>query len=303
MKTIRIGTRTSPLAMWQANAVKDALLSKGYRALCIGIESSGDLDLKTPLYAMGIAGVFTKELDTALLNDKIDIAVHSLKDVPTLLASGLSLSAVLPRGSFEDVIVTKYAVDFIEKGLTIASSSIRRKSQWLERFPTHQIVPVRGNIQTRLNKLNDQKELSGMIFAKAGLERLGLLNENTTTLDWMLPAPAQGIIGVICRSNDTTIQDICQKINHYQTFVAALIEREFMYTLQGGCSVPVSCLTRFEDNNILIEGAIHSIDGTKSYRSKKRLTNDQIIGAGASFANDMLAIPGATLLMEEIRKK
>lgn len=302
MKKIRIGTRTSPLAMWQANAVKNALVEKGYDATCIGIESAGDRDLTTPIYAMGIAGVFTKELDIALLNDKIDLAVHSLKDVPTQLASGLSLCAVLPRGSSEDVIVTKNAVNFFEKGLSIASSSVRRKSQWLKRYPTHQIVPVRGNIQTRLKKLNDNKDLAGMIFAKAGLERLGLINEHTITLDWMLPAPAQGIVGIVCNSNHKAINDICQQINDTQTFMAAQIEREFMYTLQGGCSIPVSCLTTFQTNEIVIEGAIHSLDGTKSYRKEKRITNDQAMGGGASLAMELLTLPGASILMDEIRK-
>lgn len=302
MKTLRIGTRTSPLAMWQANAVKNALAEKGYDATCIGIESSGDRDLTTPIYAMGIAGVFTKELDIALLNDKIDLAVHSLKDVPTQLASGLSLSAVLPRGSSEDVIVIKQAVDFTEKGLTIASSSIRRKSQWLERYPTHNVIPVRGNIQTRLKKLKDNKDIAGMIFAKAGLERLGLINDYTITLDWMLPAPAQGIVGIVSNENDKTINHICQQINDAQSFLAAQIEREFMYTLQGGCSIPVSCLTTFQANEIVIEGAIHSLAGTKSYRKEKRIALDQSTGAGASLAMELLALPGASLLMDEIRK-
>lgn len=302
MKTIRIGTRTSPLAMWQANAVKNALLEKGYDAKCIGIESAGDRDLTTPIYAMGITGVFTKELDIALLNDKIDLAVHSLKDVPTQLASGLSLSAVLPRGSSEDVIVTKDAVDFTEQGLTIASSSVRRKSQWLERYPTHQIVPVRGNIQTRLKKLNENEDIVGMIFAKAGLERLGLMNHHTIALDWMLPAPAQGIVGIVCNTKDNATNDICKQINDSQTFIAAQIEREFMYTLQGGCSIPVSCLTTFQSNEIVIEGAIHSLDGTKSYRKENRITKDQAMGAGASLAIELLTLPGASLLMDEIRK-
>lgn len=302
MKTIRIGTRTSPLAMWQANAVKNALVEKGYDATCIGIESTGDKDLTTPIYAMGITGVFTKELDIALLNDKIDLAVHSLKDVPTQLASGLSLSAVLPRGSFEDVLVTKQAFDFTAKGLTIASSSIRRKSQWLERYPTHQIVPVRGNIQTRLQKLNDNNDIAGMIFAKAGLERLGLINDCTITLDWMLPAPAQGIVGIICNANNRSMHDICQQINDSQTFMAAKIEREFMYTLQGGCSIPVSCLTSFQCDEIVIAAAMHSLDGTKSYRKEKRIARNQTKAAGATIAMELLALPGASLLLDEIRK-
>lgn len=302
MKTIRIGTRTSPLAMWQANAVKNALFKKGYDATCIGIESSGDRDLTTPIYAMGISGVFTKELDIALLDDKIDIAVHSLKDVPTQLASGLTLCAVLPRGSSEDVIVTKHPVDFFEKGLTIASSSIRRKSQWLERYPTHNVIPVRGNIQTRLKKLKDNKDLAGMIFAKAGLERLGLINDCTITLDWMLPAPAQGIVGIICNANNRFIHDICQQINDSQTFMAAKIEREFMYTLQGGCSIPVSCLTSFQCDEIVIAAAMHSLDGTKSYRKEKRIARNQTKAAGATIAMELLALPGASLLLDEIRK-
>lgn len=301
MNAIRIGTRTSPLARWQANAVKDAFLKNGFGATCIGIESSGDVDLTTPLYAMGISGIFTKELDTALLNNNIDVAVHSLKDVPSQLASGLILAAVLPRGSAEDVIVTKPSVDLNKERIVIATSSIRRKSQWLERYPTHQIIPIRGNVQTRLHKLETDPDLAGMIFAKAGLERLGLLNANAITLDWMLPAPAQGIIGVVCRSDDSVVRRICKQINDTQSLIAAEIEREFMYSLQAGCSVPISCVTSFEKDAIVIKAGIHNLTGTKSYKYEKKITYNEVSGVGRSLAMELLNLPGASLLMEEIR--
>jgi hydroxymethylbilane synthase len=302
MNKIRIGTRTSALAIWQANAVRDALQARGYDAVCVGIESTGDKDLTSPLYAMGITGVFTKELDSALLENKIDIAVHSLKDVPTEPANGLVLSAVLPRGPAEDVVVCKSGVDLQTPELKIATSSIRRKAQWLEKYPSHQILPVRGNIQTRLRKLEEQQDLAGMVFARAGLERLNQMSEHTFTLDWMLPAPAQGIIGILCRCSENKILAACQQINDASTYIVAEIERQFMYTLQGGCSVPVSCLTIIDDDFLVVRGALHSMDGQKAYRIEKRYPLTFAGEAGADAAHELLNVPGASKLIDEIRR-
>lgn len=302
MKLIRIGTRTSPLAMWQANQVKAALLDIGIDSICVGIDSSGDIDLTTPLYSLGITGIFTKELDIALLQNRIDIAVHSLKDVPTEPAHGLVISGVLPRGPYEDVIVLKPGTDLNCEGLTIATSSTRRRSQWLERYPTHKIVPVRGNIQTRLGKLTEQRELSGMIFAKAGLERLGLICSHTLELGWMLPAPAQGIVGIICRAEDIHSNEVCRLISDEKTLLAACTERDFMRTLQGGCSVPVSCLLKFENETAVLKGTIHDLEGTKSYRAEKRVSLGQLENAGRQLAQEMLALTGVPALLNEIRR-
>ena len=171
---IRIGTRRSTLALWQANEVKNKLETFGHSCKLIHVESSGDQDLTQPLYAMGIQGIFTKNLDTALLNKSVDIAVHSLKDVPTLLPEGIIISAFLERGAVNDVMV--YHKDFInwQKNTQIGTGSLRRRAQWLRKYPHHSTENLRGNLQKRLNKLN-AANWGGAIFAQAGLERLNLL--------------------------------------------------------------------------------------------------------------------------------
>src|SRR5687768_3335249 len=174
--TIRIGTRESQLAVWQAKQVKNLLAQHGIASDLIYIKSEGDIDLKTPLYEMGVLGIFTRSLDTALLNDKIDIAVHSMKDVPTRLPQGIALAAVLKRGSFQDLLVYKENITFLDDQYSkavIATSSIRRKAQWLHRYPNHTIKNLRGNVNTRLQKLGGSY-WNGAVFAAAGLERINL---------------------------------------------------------------------------------------------------------------------------------
>ena len=173
-KIIRIGTRESQLAVWQANEVKNLLSKNGFSSELIYIKSEGDIDLHTPLYEMGVQGVFTRSLDLALLNDRIDIAVHSMKDVPTSLPEGIVQSAILERGSYKDIFVYKQDADFLNDlnaSAIIATSSIRRKSQWLNRYPNHRIENIRGNVNTRLKKILEQ-DWKGAIFAAAGLERI-----------------------------------------------------------------------------------------------------------------------------------
>ena len=295
-KHIRIGTRDSQLAVWQAEQVKSLLAQNGYASELVYIKSEGDIDLVTPLYEIGVQGVFTRSLDIALLNDKIDIAVHSMKDVPTQLAKGVAQAAVLKRGSHKDVlvphpdlkdinkifgrgIITEQQVTITTKGsktkegrvtnhldtgekvnAIIATSSIRRKAQWLNRFPHHTIETLRGNVNTRLRKLKESN-WHGAIFAKAGLERINLLPENSIELDWMLPAPAQGAIMVVCREDDEYCLNACINFNDINTALCTKIERDFLRTLLGGCSTPISGLAEIKNNEVHFTGNILSPDG------------------------------------------
>lgn len=265
---LRIGTRSSPLAVWQANFAKKELAGHGIGARIVPIESEGDMDLTTPLYKMGIQGVFTRTLDAALLEGKIDIAVHSMKDVPTSLAQGLSVAAVLPRGKSGDVLLVKDPELFSEQGetkkaLTIATSSIRRKAQWLHRYPYHTMVDLRGNIQTRLQKLRENP-WDGAIFAEAALDRLEYTSGNRIALEWMLPAPSQGAVCLVCRTEDEKMMKLCRLVNHQPSCICTYIEREFLRYMQGGCSTPIAAHAEIIGGMILFKGRVNSTDGSYS---------------------------------------
>ena len=262
-KIIRIGTRESQLAVWQANEVKRLLELEGYDAELVYIKSEGDIDLQTPLYEMGVQGVFTRSLDLALLNNRIDIAVHSMKDVPTVLPVGIIQDAVLARASQKDLFVYKSDTVFLndfESSVVIATSSIRRKSQWLNRYPNHIIENIRGNVNTRLQKLKEQN-WEGAIFAAAGLERIGVRPENSIDLNWMLPAPAQGAIMIVSRDNDNFVLDATATINNPTTASCTKIERDFLRTLLGGCSTPISAFAEIKNEHVFFKGNILSLDG------------------------------------------
>jgi len=197
-KIIRIGTRESQLALWQANKVRKELAELGYESEIVPIKSTGDIILDKPLYELGITGVFTKNLDIAMLNGDIDIAVHSLKDVPTVLPEGIVQGAVLKRANYNDILVLKDTEEFFgQPNGVIATGSLRRKAMWLNRYPTHKVVDLRGNVNTRLQKLQDN-DWNGAVFAAAGLERIGKRPKGAINLSWMIPAPAQGAIMVAC---------------------------------------------------------------------------------------------------------
>ena len=301
-RNIKIATRSSPLALWQANAVKQQLEAKGNVCELVLIESTGDMQLAQPIYQMGITGVFTKQLDIALINKQADIAVHSLKDVPTQLAENTFLAAVLQRGAHEDVVVVKNkaVLDAYDTTTIIATSSLRRRAQWLARYKKHMPVPIRGNVQTRLRKFAEEN-IDAVIFAKAGLERLDLLTDNCITLDWMLPAPAQGIIGIVCRDDDNGMKEICAAINHRESFIAGHIEREFLRNLHGGCSVPISALAQVHETGVEFKGAIHSYDGSRCAQISFSVPASDWERAGEKAANMILQQPQAQDLIEEIR--
>ena len=338
---LRIGTRESQLAVWQANTVKHLLAANGFASELVYIKSEGDIDLKTPLYEMGVQGIFTRSLDIALLNNHIDIAVHSMKDVPTQLPMGIVQAAVLKRASYKDLLVFKgerkvleedlemvngqwsmvngeegqmsselsignkntsvtHNSKFLTRGsrppapdsrLIFATSSIRRKAQWLNRYPHHTLENLRGNVNTRLRKVVESS-WNGAIFAAAGLERIGLRPENSIELDWMLPAPAQGAIMVVCKENDAFAIDACSLFNDEETALCTHVEKDFLRQLMGGCSTPVSALAQIKNDEVIFKGNIFSLDGSERIDVQMKATQATALNLGTEAANELLANGG-----------
>ena len=297
--TIRIGTRDSELALWQANKVKHLLEQEGYHPVLKPVKSTGDLNLDQPLYEMGITGIFTKTLDVALIKGDIDIAVHSMKDVPTSLPKGVVEAAVLPRANTSDILIHKGLSEFTTEE-TIATGSLRRKAQWLSKYPTHNVVNLRGNVNTRLQKLEDSA-WSGAIFAAAGLERINLKPENHIELDWMIPAPAQGAMLVVTMAHNATCKQALEPINHPETALAVKVEREFLKTLEGGCTAPIGALARVNGNELELKAGLFSLDGKEKYLIRKSTPLEQVEGFGKRCANQVLS-QGGRELMAQLRE-
>ena len=302
-KTIRIGTRESQLAVWQARQVKELLTRSGYAAELIYLKSEGDIDLQTPLYEIGVQGIFTRSLDIALLNDKIDIAVHSMKDAPTQLANGIIQAAILKRASHKDLLVYKNDISFLSdfnSTAVIATSSIRRKAQWLNRYPNHTIENLRGNVNTRLHKV-EENNWNGAMFAAAGLERINLRSANTIELDWMLPAPAQGAIMVVCRNGDDFCLNACHHFNDADTALCTKIERDFLRALYGGCSTPISALAVIKNDVVYFKGNILSPDGKEKAELESSAPIFDRVNLGAKMALQLLQ-KGGQAIAENIHK-
>ena len=294
---MRIGTRESQLAVWQATQVKELLEKEGLSAVLVFIKSEGDIDLKTPLYEMGVQGVFTRSLDIALLNNKIDIAVHSMKDVPTQLPEDIRQAAVLPRGPVRDLLVYKTDLHFFDSSAPaqIATSSVRRRAQWLHKYPNHQLHNLRGNVNTRLRKLSEEP-WDAAIFAQAGLERISVRPEKSIVLDWMLPAPAQGAILVACRADDEASLSACQPLNDADTALCTKIERDFLRTLLGGCSTPISALAEIEDGDVYFAGELLSLDGQQRVTIEKILPVEKAATIGKTAAEELLDNGGRAIV-------
>ncbi len=299
-KSIRIGTRESQLAVWQASLVQQLLKAEGIESELVYIKSEGDIDLQTPLYEIGVQGIFTRSLDMALLGNKIDIAVHSMKDVPTQPAKGIVPAAVLKRASYKDLLVYKGEWSMANsESFTIATSSIRRKAQWLHRYPHHTIENLRGNVNTRLRKVSESN-CNGAIFAAAGLERINLRPGNSMELDWMLPAPAQGAIMVVAREGDKDSLDACRPSHDEATALCTRLERDFLRTLLGGCSTPISALAVIEGNEVHFRGNILSTDGKHKQEIEKRVAVSAAAGLGSAAAEELLQ-KGGKEIAEGIR--
>jgi len=291
---IRIGTRDSALALWQAQTVERQLKALGYQTTLVPIKSTGDIVLDKPLYEMGITGIFTKTLDIAMLNGTIDIAVHSMKDVPTVLPQGIVQAAVMERASYQDILVIKGHPDF-ESSCTIATGSLRRKAQWLAKYPHHTVVDLRGNVNTRLQKL-EHHDWAGAIFAKAGLERINVLPPQHIVLDWMIPAPSQGAMMITSLADDDFSLAACAKLNHQPTASCTAIEKDFLRTLEGGCTAPIGALAEHQENHILFKGVLFSLDGQQHIPIEKTIALDQASGFGKKCAEAILQQGGETLM-------
>jgi hydroxymethylbilane synthase len=296
-KTIRIGTRDSELALWQANTVQKKLQDLGYKTEIIAVKSDGDIILDKPLYELGITGIFTKTLDIAMINGQVDIAVHSMKDVPTALPKGIVQAAVLERANVLDILVHKGNTDFLTSNATIATGSLRRQAQWWNKYPNHNVVDLRGNVNTRMQKLKDN-DWNGAIFAAAGLERINLKPENFINLDWMIPAPAQGAMVVVAMGNDTFTIDAVSQLNDIETEICTYIERQFLRTLEGGCTAPIGAIARYneEEDTIDFRGVLLSIDGKQKLEVDTKVDIAEWKKLGYKAAQEILKKGGESLM-------
>lgn len=300
MKTIRIGTRSSELALWQATTVSNQLIALGFSTEIVKISSKGDIVLDKPLYQLGVVGVFTKTLDIALLNKEIDIAVHSLKDVPTQMPEGIVQAAVLERGNINDIVVLHPEKNKIEEEGTIATGSLRRRAQWLNKYPKAKHVDLRGNVNLRMQKLSESN-WSGAIFAKAGLERIHILPEKHEVLDWMIPAPAQGAVMISCLDKNEEVLGACKKVNHQETMFCVDVEREFLQVMEGGCTAPIGANATIDaEGNMNFVGGLFSLDGKKKITISRKIELSEINGFGKMCAETVLKGGGKTL-METIK--
>lgn len=303
VRGLRIGTRDSELALWQAKTVQKKLTELGYQTQLISVKADGDIILDKPLYELGITGIFTKTLDIAMINGKVDIAVHSMKDVPTLLPNGIVQAAVLERANESDILVYKNNLDFLENKAVIASGSLRRQAQWLNKYPNHTVVDLRGNVNTRLQKLDDAT-WNAAIFAKAGLERINLLPEKFIELNWMVPAPAQGAMMVVAMAEDTFALEALSQINHLETEICTHIERQFLRTLEGGCTAPIGAFANYNEqqDTIQFKGILLSVDGKKKIEINKNVAVSEWKKLGFYSAKEILE-NGGNELMAEIKKQ
>jgi hydroxymethylbilane synthase len=301
-KTIRIGTRDSELALWQAHTVQKQLNDLGYKTEIVAVKSQGDIILDKPLYELGITGIFTKTLDIAMINGQVDIAVHSMKDVPTALPIGIVQAAVLERANILDILVHKGNLDFLESNGTIATGSLRRQAQWWNKYPNHKVVDLRGNVNTRIQKLNEN-DWNGAVFAAAGLERINLKPDNYINLDWMIPAPAQGAMVVVAMAEDEFTLDALSQLNHIETEICTYIERQFLKTLEGGCTAPIGAIAIYneKEDTIYFKGVLLSIDGKQKLEIEKNVDISEWKKLGFNSAQEILN-NGGTELMAEIKK-
>jgi len=302
MPPLRIGTRGSQLALWQANYVRDRLLALAPKLPIelVEIQTEGDLNRNVPLVQLGGQGAFTKTIQQALLNERADIAVHSLKDLPTFAVNGLVLAAVPERGPSGDAFVSTKHRSFADlpQAAVVGTSSLRRQSQILERRPDLQLVNLRGNVETRLRKLDEQK-LDAIVLAQAGLVRLGLDRHITEILDrsWMLPAVGQGALALECRTDDLPTRSLVGRLNHTETRAAVLAERAMLRGLGGGCAVPIGAASSIENGVLSLRGVVLPPNGTRRVEAHVTGPIEQAETLGEQLARDLMSSGGRELLI------
>lgn len=301
MNPLRIGTRGSPLALWQARYVADRLrpLAAPRPVEWVEIETAGDRISDAALTQIGGDGVFTKEIQRALLAGAVDVAVHSLKDLPTTILAGLTLAAVPQRGPAGDAFVSHKhrRFDELPAGALVGTSSLRRRSQALYRRRDLNLVNLRGNVETRLRKL-DEQNLDAIILAEAGLQRLGLESAITELLDpqWMLPAVGQGALGLECRTDDADTLALLDRLNDWLTRQAVLAERALLRELGGGCLLPIGASSRVEGDRLLLCGVVLSPDGKQRIAAEQQGSAADAQAVGQQLAQ-LLLVAGARRLL------
>lgn len=303
MRKIRIGTRGSQLALYQANMVADFLRSgsTGVEIEVKTIKTTGDKILDSPLSKIGDKGLFTKEIEKALLEREIDCAVHSLKDLPTQLPAGLEIVAFGKREDVRDALIAQDGMKLLElpKGSTVATGSLRRRSQLLHMRSDLSLAEMRGNLNTRLRKL-EEEGYAGMMLAYAGIKRLGMADKVTEILepDRMLPAVGQGIIAVEAREDDKELKDILSGFNSDESRTAALAERAFLRLLEGGCQVPIGVYTSFETKRLT--GMVASLDGETLIKDSVSFDEHDSDRTGTELGRKLLSL-GADKILDEIK--
>lgn len=302
MRSIKIGTRNSPLALWQAREVARNLQNRNYKTDITPIVSTGDKNLTEPLYAMGITGIFTKDLDIALLNNTVDIAVHSLKDIPTQLPENIEIIAVLERDFPQDVLVRNTKSTQKEhQELKIATSSLRRRAFWAKHYPETEFFDIRGNVQTRLQKLEDQN-FDATLFSLAAIERMGL-NIPYEHVPIMISAPAQGVVAVCGRADDHEIKELFKVVDHRETRICIDIERNFLQALEGGCTAPIGAFAVInEEDEVRFIGRLCSLDGKECIETDEIFKWNDQENFGEKLAQKVLE-NGGRELMQEIKSQ
>ncbi len=291
---IRIATRKSPLAIWQAEEVKRLLLQfhPDLSVELIGMMTKGDIILDTPLAKIGGKGLFVKELEVGMLEGKADIAVHSLKDVPMELPEGLHLPVILKRHNPLDAFVSNHysSLDALPQYAKVGTSSLRRQTQIKELRPDLDIVSLRGNVNSRLAKL-DNGDYDAIILASAGLERLGFDDRITQSIpaEQSLPAIGQGAIGIECRSDDSRVNTLLAPLHHEETAIRVTAERAFNTRLNGGCQVPIAGYSELHGDQIYLRGLVGYPDGSKIFRAEQTTAIENAKAMGIAVAEDLLA--------------
>jgi len=301
--TIRIATRKSPLAMWQAEHVADALRNAhpGINVEIHGMSTQGDKILDTPLAKIGGKGLFVKELEARMLEGDADIAVHSMKDVPVELPDGLHLAVIMQREDPRDAFVSNTHASFEElpEGAVVGTSSLRRQCQLSDRRPDLVIKSLRGNVNTRLRKL-DEGEYDAVILAAAGLIRLGFGERIRTSLDPAdsLPAIGQGAVGIECRADDQRINELLAPLHHADTASCVTAERAMNTRLEGGCQVPIGGHAILQDGEIWMRGLVGTVDGSEIIRAEIRGPREQADALGTTLADELLEHGAKDILRE-----
>jgi hydroxymethylbilane synthase len=291
LKSVRIGTRGSALARWQAEFVRAALAKQGVAAELVIIRTSGDRDRQSSLRVIGGKGVFTKELEDALLEERIDLAVHSMKDMPTNLPAGLEISAICEREDVRDALISRGGLKLNElpRGARIGTSSLRRQTQLRQHRADFEMVDMRGNVDTRLAKLA-QGDYDAIVLAKAGLERLGRAEQISEILPTgiCLPAAGQGAIGIESRKRDEEFSAEVRELNHAPSQLAVAAERAVLTGLEGGCQVPIGVWARMDSGILRIDACVLSADGSEAIRESRTGSLDKAMGLGRAVAAALL---------------